>query len=92
MGTSDDRRPLDPAFDAAFTHLAGCRVAYEEHPRDLAAYRRLADARAALDDARSGMRAARARLGLDRRRVATPAVPPEGEPVRHGWQTIHGEG
>lgn len=92
MGPADEHLPFDAAFDAAFADLARCRAAYEDDPRDPGAYRRLADARAALDDARRRMNAERERLGLRPRRIAGRSRSGVDEPVRHEWQTIQGEG
>ena len=95
MGTSDDL-PLDAAFDAAFDHLSACRIAYEDDPRDPERFRRLADARAALEDARVRMNGERERLGLAPRKVTLPPMPhvaiDQDRGTRHEWQTIQGEG
>lgn len=91
-----DALPLDDEFDAAFDHLSACRIAYDDDPRDPERFRRLADARAALDDARVRMNAERERLGLAPRQVNLPPAPhvdiDADRGPRHEWQTIQGEG
>ena len=78
------------AFDEAFQHLADCRVAWEEDPRDPACIDALGRARVALEAARKAMRAERERLGgvADREpRVADESHVDADQ--RGSWQGIH---
>lgn len=98
MNTSDqpeppfERTPFDDAFDEAFSHLAECRIAYEDSPRDPDVVDSLAAARDRLEEARKVMEAERDRLGLTPRRLPpSPVVKIEGESM-HLWQSIQQEG
>jgi len=84
--------PFDEAFDAAFAHLAQCRLAYEKNPRDPSRLAALGAARAALEDARVDMNIERERLGLAPRQVKLPPMPHVDSVGREAWQTIQGEG
>jgi hypothetical protein len=92
MDPSPERLPVDDEFDRAFEHLADCRIAYEDDPRDPELFARLGRARAALEDARVRMRAERERLGLPHRNVQLPPAPHFDAERRAEWQTIQGEG
>ncbi len=80
--------PFDRAFDLAFGHLATCRMAYEDDPRNPDNIAALGAARISLEEARITMNAERIRLGLQPRRLRK--VQPtkiEGQPFEY-WQTI----
>ena len=88
----DRRTAFDDAFDEAFSHLAQCRIAYEESPRDATLVDALAQARDQLEQARRAMDAERQRLGLSPRRLPpSPVVKIEGQAM-HLWQSIQQEG
>ncbi|MCP3933993.1 MAG: hypothetical protein GY708_01325 [Actinomycetia bacterium] len=90
--STEDRTPFDLAFDDALTHLAGCRMAYDDDPRDPERVTALAAARDRLEEARKAMNAERDRLGLSPRKLPESAVRKiEGEPM-HLWQAIQQEG
>ncbi|MCP3933992.1 MAG: hypothetical protein GY708_01320 [Actinomycetia bacterium] len=69
MGAELQRIALDDAFDEAFQHLAECRIAYEDNPRDPSTVEALSAARLRLDESRKAMDLERVRLGLAPRKL-----------------------
>lgn len=80
---------LDDTFEEALSHLARCRMAYEDDPRDPNRVDALGAARIRLDDARAAMSVERERL------LRTPVPQPPRSPRRTDseplklWQGVY---
>ncbi len=89
MGAELQRIALDDAFDEAFQHLAECRVAYEDNPRDPSTVEALSAARLRLDEARKVMDVERVRLGPASRELpARSRETTDGPGLAPEWQRL----